>query len=209
MSVLSSVVKLVPGRTVFFVCDIQTRFRTAIHGYDHVIGTAAKMLKFAKILDVPVVITEQNPKALGSTVPELDVAPLGPLYLGTVPKTLFSMVTPEVKTLLRERKFQSVVLFGIEAHVCVLQSTLDLREAGYDVHVLADGVSSCNPEEVPYALARMRQAGAQITTSESIAFQLQHDAARPNFKQFSNAIKEEKDTTTTILEALLRPRSLL
>ena len=127
--------------------------------------------------------------ALGPTVPELDIDSLGPLYLGTIDKTLFSMLTPEVRTILAGRNSKSVVLFGIEvrslnmcrysesnslqSHVCVLQSTLDLLSEGYDVHVLADGVSSCNKEEVPIALDRMRQAGAQITTSESAAFQLQ------------------------------------
>ena len=96
---------------------------------------------------------------------------------------------PEVKTLLRERPhITSVVLFGIEvslarslllsltsiqSHVCVLQTALDLVESGYDVHVLADGVSSCNKEEVPIALAHIRQVGGYVTTSESAAFQLQ------------------------------------
>ena len=65
----------------------------------------------------------------------------------------------------------SSVLIAGKSHICVLQSTLDLLENGYDVH--ADGVSSCNKEEVPWALERMRQAGAQITTSESVLFQLQ------------------------------------
>jgi len=66
-----------------------------------------------------------------------------------------------------------------QSHVCVLQSTLDLLELGYNVHVLADGVSSCNKEEVPWALERMRQAGAQITTSESMLFQLQGNELFP------------------------------
>lgn len=102
------------------------------------------------------------------------------------------MATPEVLSALDGRDAQSLVIFGIEvcclhlwssliqtthshlqSHICVLQSTLDFLERGYDVHVLADGVSSCNKEEVPFALARMRQAGAQITTSESLLFQLQ------------------------------------
>ncbi|KAI0313451.1 Isochorismatase-like protein [Amylostereum chailletii] len=207
---MAAVVKIVPGRTIFFLCDMQTRFRIAIHGFDHLISTGRKMLKAAKILDVPVIITEQNPKALGPTVPELSPAEfqLGPLHLGTFDKTLFSMATPDVLSLLNKHNTKSVVLFGIESHVCVLQSTLDLLSAGYDVHVLADGVSSCNQEEVPFALALMRQAGAQITTSESLLFQLQKDSSSPNFKAFSNTIKEEKDTTRTVLEGLLPVRSV-
>ncbi|THH21052.1 hypothetical protein EW146_g429 [Bondarzewia mesenterica] len=173
------------------------------------VSMASKMLKVAKILEVPVVYTEQNARALGSTVPELSPEPLGPLHLGTIDKTLFSMVTPEVRTILQERDLKSVVLFGIESHVCVLQSTLDLLQLGYDVHVLADGVSSCNKEEVPFALARMRQAGAQITTSESLLFQLQQDSSKPNFKAFSAAIKEEKESTQTAVRKLLQIRSVL
>ena len=104
----------------------------------------------------------------------------------------------------------------------MLQSTLDFLEHGYDVHVLADGVSSCNKEEVPLAIERMRQAGAH-TTSESMLFQLQGacftphrrdikcerclvDASSPNFKAFANVIKAEKETTTQTLQTLLPVR---
>ena len=132
--------------------------------------------------------------ALGSTAPDIEISSLGPLHLATIPKTLFSMVTPEVKDILKNKSHvKSVALFGIEvsrtrfhrkpaasfqtvsgqAHVCVLQTALDLIDLGYNVHLIADGVSSCNIEEVPIALNRIRQAGGQITTSESVAFQLQ------------------------------------
>ncbi|KAH9950090.1 Isochorismatase hydrolase [Amylocystis lapponica] len=197
------VVRVVPGQTVFFLCDIQTRFKPAIYAFDEVVATACKMLKLAKVLGIPVIVTEQNPRALGPTAPELDVASLGSLHLGTIAKSCFTMLTPEVKAILKAQNLKSVVIFGIESHVCVLQTSLDLLQAGYDVHVIADGVSSCNREEVPHALARMRQAGVQITTSESMGFQLQTDSARPNFKQFSAIIKEEKEQTTRTLGVLL------
>jgi hypothetical protein len=107
----------------------------------------------------------------------------------------------------------------------VLQSALDLIEAGYNVHVIADGVSSSNKEEIPFALARIQQGGGYITTSESAAFQLQRalfiseyggayslisgDAGLPGFKPFSNIIKEEKDNTVRTLQKMLQHRSFL
>ncbi|KAH9843717.1 Isochorismatase hydrolase [Rhodofomes roseus] len=204
---VARVVKVVPGRTVFFVCDLQAKFRPAIHAFGSVVATATKMLKMAKVLDVPVLVTEQSPRSLGPSVPELEFSQLGQLHLGTVSKSAFTMFTPEVSKILTDRQLRSIAIFGIESHVCVLQTTLDLLEAGYDVHVIADGVSSCNAEEVPLALERMRQAGAQITTSESIAFQLQLDAARPTFKAFSSVIKDEKETTKETLQTLLSPHT--
>jgi nicotinamidase-related amidase len=135
---------------------------------------------------------------------------LADLHVATIAKTLFSMMVPEVRTLLRDRPHvTSVVLFGIEAHVCVLQTALDLVQAGYDVHVLADGVSSSNREEVPVALAYIRQAGGHVTTSESIAFQLQRGSGTPQFKAFSAVIKEEKENTAQTLQKLLQYRSRL
>ncbi|KAH9853903.1 Isochorismatase hydrolase [Lenzites betulinus] len=203
---MTAVSRLIPGHTVFLVCDIQTRLRSAVYGFDHVVSTARKMFRLAKVLQVPVLITEQNPRALGGTVPELDPAPLGKLFLGAHSKTDFSMAIEPVLLLLKEHDFRSVVLFGVESHICVLQTALDLLEGGYDVHVLADGVSSCHRDEVGIALSRMRHAGAQITTSESAAFELQVDAAKSNFGQFSKIIVNERDNTAKTLEMLVRPQ---
>lgn len=82
------------------------------------------------------------------------------------------MVLPEVLTSLKEWDTKTVVIFGIESHVCVLQTSLDLLELGYGVFILEDGVSSCNREEVNIALNRLRDAGAVVTSSESVLFQL-------------------------------------
>jgi len=156
-----------------------------------------------KVLEIPVVISEQNSAKLGGTTPALNVAHLGPLHLTTVDKTLFSMVTPEVENILKAKNMKSAVLMGIESHICILQSALDLIDRGYDVHVLADGVSSCNKDEIPVALARMRQAGVQVSSSESAAYQLMSDAGLPAFRSFAQIIKEETAITKSTVETLL------
>ncbi|KAH7103014.1 Isochorismatase hydrolase [Auriculariales sp. MPI-PUGE-AT-0066] len=194
-----------PSTSAIWICDIQSRFATAIHQFDAVTSTARKLIIFAQLLNIPVLATEQKPQALGSTVADigLDTLPVA-LRWGTFPKTRFSMLVPDVVAVLNQHPtVRHIILVGIEAHVCVLQTALDLRSNGYFVHVLADGVSSCNPQEVPIALATMRQAGAQVTTSESVAFQLVGDASIPTFKSFSAAVKDEKDATQVALRALL------
>ncbi|CAG7848354.1 Isochorismatase domain-containing protein 1 [Serendipita indica DSM 11827] len=194
--------KKVLSRPAFFVCDIQDRFRNAIHQFPAVVATSRRMLAYANMFNIPVFVTEQNPKALGSTVSEMELEKLGALHVGTWPKTKFSMYIPEVQAKLHEHGIQSVVIFGIESHVCVLQTVLELLSSGYSVHVVADAVSSCNKEEIPIALASLRQAGAVITTSESLAFQLMQDAGSPNFKEFSSLVKAEKQAIANSLRDL-------
>ncbi|SAM04296.1 hypothetical protein [Absidia glauca] len=188
---LQKVAKLTPQTTALFVCDIQERFRGAIFQYPSVISVAGKMIKASKHLDIPVVVTEQYPKGLGATVAELDISDAA-LCLS---KTKFSMYLPEVQQVLQKHNTKSVLLLGIESHVCVLQTALDLLDNNYDVHVLADGVSSCNHPEIDIALARMKQAGAVITTSESALFQLVQDAKHEKFKGISNLVKEYSEAT--------------
>ncbi|KAJ2916484.1 hypothetical protein MD484_g3900, partial [Candolleomyces efflorescens] len=196
---------LVPANTLFFLCDIQTKFQHAIHGYDHVVATANKLIKLAKILDIGVVATTQNAKALGPIDPAIELQSLGDQLILNSDKTLFSMLTADVKAALEARPaVDSIVIFGIESHVCVLQTVLSLLELQkYTVHVVADGISSCNAFEVPIATYRMRQEGAIIGTSESIAFQLMKDAGLPQFKSFSRFIKEDKESTRRVGQALL------
>lgn len=202
------VVKVNPAKTAFFICDLQERIRGVIWKFDDIVYTSNKMLKMAKVLNVPVLTTEQHPRVFGGTVPELKYDHLENLNLGTFPKTKFSMVTQEVEELVRRQQIGGVVLMGIESQICITQTAIDLLRLGIDVHVLADGVSSCNREEIPWALARMRQAGAQITTSESMLYQLIGDASGPSFRAFGAAMKEEREKSKQVLASLLGEDSL-
>ncbi|GAA5846227.1 hypothetical protein JCM3766R1_000757 [Sporobolomyces carnicolor] len=223
-TVARKVARLIPSRTAFLCCDIQERFRMHIHSYPSVIAIADKMIRAAAILNVPVIATEQSPRALpfpaapepsptslialGSTVP-LPLLELPPhLHPDWSPlaKTKFSMMVPQVEKKLDEWDTKSVVLFGIESHVCVLQTAFDCLDKGIDVHVLADGVSSCNDDEVGIALKRMRDAGAMVTTSESALFQLIHDSTHPAFRSLVGLVKETKEPTKQALNDLIAGR---
>ncbi|KAJ2159892.1 hypothetical protein GGF46_002674 [Coemansia sp. RSA 552] len=178
--------RLQPGSTVFFLCDIQERFRTGIHAFESLVQVAQKMSKFSKITKTPLIVTEQYPKGLGNTACEIDIDHAA-LIEG---KTRFSMCTPAVLQKLEELKAKSVVVYGIESHVCVMQTCLELLDLDFDVHVLADGVSSMNAPEIDIALARMAASGAHVVSSESVMFQLTTDSKSPEFKAVSGLVKE-------------------
>jgi maltooligosyltrehalose synthase len=115
------------------------------------------------------------------------------------------MFTPEVAAHCKAAlpHVRSVALFGIEAHVCVLQTALDLRDAGYDVHVVADGVSSTRQADRAIAFERMKQAGCFFTTSESLVFQLCETAQFPRFKEVSALMKEKRPESGLMARAAL------
>lgn len=101
------------------------------------------------------------------------------------------------------QKRAEIVIVGIESHICVTQTALDLLEAGHAVYVLADGVSSCNREEIPVALERLRRAGAVVTTSESWMYECMGDAGIGEFKEVVKLVKDTSSDTRSALEGLL------
>ncbi|CAM1310243.1 ISOC2 (predicted) [Pycnogonum litorale] len=182
--------KIVEKSTAIFLCDMQEKFRTLIQYFPEVVSVSSRVLRAAKILELPVVVTEQYPKGLGPTVPELGIQD----YKDIVPvaKTQFSMLTNDVlEGLKKNGDIKSVVLCGIEAHVCILGTTLSLLEQGYDVHVVVDACSSRNMVDRMYAFERMKNCGAFLTTSESIILGLVGDSAHPKFKEVQKLIVEK------------------
>ncbi len=131
------------------------------------------MIKAAEILSIPIYATTQNRNRLGETCAEINI----PNAVEHADKTAFSMWVPSIASHFSSSTPAEVVIVGIESHICVTQTTLDLLAHGHKVYVLADGVSSCNPQEVPIALARLRAAGAVVTTSESFLYECMGDAS--------------------------------
>ena len=157
----------------------------AIAGADEVIANAGKLLAAAAELHIPVVSTEQNPKGLGPTVPEL-VRPDGD-HPVVAKMTFDSCRAPGVMDALPPG--HHVVVAGAEAHVCVLQTVLGLLDRSRRVFVVADAVGSRRPENRKAALRRLERAGAEVVTTEMVIFEWLGTAEDPAFKSVISLVK--------------------
>jgi nicotinamidase-related amidase len=178
---------LAPSRTFLLIIDVQERFRTVQSGFERMLAAVVRLAEAARLLEIPILVTEQYPKGLGPTVQELRNV------LGESPalsKTCFSACgSEELSRRLREIDRQQALVCGIEAHVCVSQTVHDLLGRGLAVQVAVDGVESRNALDREVALRRMERAGAVLTTAEAAAFELLGDARHPKFKEVQALFK--------------------
>jgi nicotinamidase-related amidase len=182
----ASLPTLRPETAALFVVDMQDRMLAAIESADACVEMSRRMIEAAKILDVPTIATEQYPAGLGKTHETIQNS-LGSALI--FEKTRFSGCVEEVVSKLRELDRSLVIVVGVEAHVCIQQTVLDLLRLGFTPYVCADGVGSRRQLDSAAGLERMRQAGAVITTTESVIFELLGDAANPAFKQIHAIVK--------------------
>jgi nicotinamidase-related amidase len=174
------------GDTGLLVIDVQDKLVPKILGAPALIRNIAFLIDAARVLEMPVQATEQYPRGLGPTVPEL---------LSRLPerpdKVAFSScaVPSVVETFHREAR-PKIVLAGIEAHVCVLHTAFDLLTHGFRVYVPADAVGSRYAIDHEFALRRLEQAGAILTTTETCVFEWIGGAGHPKFKQISLLVQE-------------------
>jgi nicotinamidase-related amidase len=168
--------------------DVQDRLTPAMppEALARLVKYARALIGAAKELDLPVLATEQYPKGLGRTLPELrEVLPEAPLE-----KTHFSCgADPAFTQKLAGTHRKQVIITGMETHVCVFQTARDLVGLGYEVHVCADAVSSRTEEHRRVGLELCREAGAIITTAETAIFDLLHQAATAEFKKVAPLVK--------------------
>jgi nicotinamidase-related amidase len=179
--------KLERDRAALVVIDVQEAFRPAVLDFEQVAGNVGVLVQGAKALDVPVIVTEQYPKGLGRTVPEVarhldGVTPIEKVCFSAAGSDAFNAA-------LAGTGRDQVLLCGIESHVCVNQTADDLLGREREVHVAQDAVSSRSKDNRKLGLHKMERSGAVITSVETALFELLGAAGTPEFKEIQRLVK--------------------
>lgn len=195
-----------PSRSSLLVIDVQEKLLPVISNQDEISRNLKRLLQATPLAQIPTVVSEQYPQGLGHTVEQIrdtfavpsEVTPdkepgKSAQTVSVFEKTTFSCVENKAifSNLLESGKDQLVVT-GIEAHICVVQSCLDLSRLGFQVFVVSDAVGSRNPDHAKLALSRMSLAGIPAVPTESVLFEWCRSAQHPEFKSFSRLIKDSQ-----------------
>jgi len=168
--------------------DVQEKLFPYVSNKDEVLKNIQILLKFAKIMNIPVVATEHYPKGLGRTIEEVkshipDVKP--------IEKTSFScMGNEELFSALKKFDSKTLVIFGIESHICIAQTALDAKAHGYDVHVVIDAISSRTDDNKNIGIEKMRQFGLIITSTETVLYEIMESKDIKEFKEVLPLLKD-------------------
>jgi nicotinamidase-related amidase len=172
---------------VLIVIDIQGNLFEAMHGKEALQANTIKVVKGAKIFNLPIMVTEQIPEKLGQTLPLLAQELAG---YATISKESFSCLgNSQFKEKIKSFGRKEVIILGIECHVCVYQTATDLIHHGYNVHVVADAVSSRTKENSDIGIEAMKNSGAHITGTEMLLFELLGSANDAKFKEIYKLVK--------------------
>ena len=173
--------------TAALVIDFQEKLFPFIHDTGNLTKNTVRLIQGLKALGIKLTVTEQYSKGLGHTVEPIKQA-LGD-YIPIEKTTFSSCGSDEVCAYLRNPEAKNIIVFGIESHVCVLQTTIDLIHMGYRPVLIEDCISSRNPNDKRIAVERMRSEGAVISTYESILFELCEISGTDTFKAISKIVK--------------------
>jgi nicotinamidase-related amidase len=181
--------RLEKQRVALLLIDVQERFRDLIDGMPGVVAQCSRLVRFCTRLGIPVVVTEQYPEKLGRTLPEL--AALLPKGTAPIEKVTFSCGGDEgFRKAVAGLRREQWVLSGIEAHVCVCQTALDLLRDGRQVALAADATSSRRPRDQELGLNRMRESGVQLMSTEMVLFEILRQAGTDDFRSVAPILKE-------------------
>ncbi|MFL0778116.1 MAG: hydrolase [Prochlorococcus sp.] len=174
--------------TALIIVDVQEKLLPVISKADVMLWNIRRLLETCRLLGLEIHATEQYPERLGKTVSELSIdIPKQP-----VPKRVFScQPCSQIFDKLKELGIKNILLCGIELHVCVQQSSLDLFADGFEVYIPVDAVGSRNLIDYEFSLRRLGQSGVHLTTTESAMFELCYRSDRPEFKSISQLVKDK------------------
>lgn len=172
---------------VLVIVDIQGNLAQAMYDKDNLFANTIKLVKGFKTLGLPIIVTEQTPDKLGKTLPSIAAELEG---IEPIAKESFSCwPNVQFREQLESLSRRHIVLLGIESHVCVYQTTLDLLANGYSVHLVADAVSSRTAENRQIGIDAMKSAGAQIASTEMVLFELLRTAADSRAREIFKIVK--------------------
>ncbi|MBK5930307.1 isochorismatase family protein [Halochromatium salexigens] len=173
------------------IIDAQERLAAAMPEdvLERTVGNINRLIGAAKILEIPIISTEQYPQGLGTTIDA--IRDQLPATAAPTEKTCFSCCTAAgfERALTEQPERKQVVLVGMEAHICIIQTASGLQRWGYQVFVAADGICSRHPQKADNALARMRHSGIQVSNTESVAFEWLSDSQHAQFREVSRLFK--------------------
>ncbi|MEE4177918.1 MAG: isochorismatase family protein [Bacteroides sp.] len=173
--------------SLFLIIDFQVGMLKAINSWEKVTGKVNQLIRTANILGIPILLTEQYKKGLGETHPELLREIKSPLICQ---KEHFSAcIEPDFLSAMHSFRRNKIIVAGMETHVCVLQTCLDLIKAGFQIHLVADAVASRTKENRNIAINLLRQAGAVVSSAEIVIFQWAYRANTENFRKILPVIK--------------------
>ncbi len=171
------------GNSALLVIDVQKKLLPGVYDHEALVENCQWLVEVAQLMGVPVIGSEQYPQGVGPTIESLRCLLPDGAYIG---KTWFSCVdAPECHDKIEYLGKGVIILCGMEAHVCVLQTALRLLESGKTVYVVADAISARNPIDTEYAIQRMRDEGVKIVTREMVGFEWIRRSDAPQFKAFS------------------------
>jgi nicotinamidase-related amidase len=173
--------------TILLVIDVQEKLFGVMDDKESLLSNLQKLVRGLAVLEVPVIVTEQYPQGLGPTLPDISslITEFSP-----IPKVCFSCwQNDEFKKKLTTINRKQILISGIEGHICVYQTACDLVRNGYQVHAVTDVISSRNPINRQLSFDMMQQAGARLTGTETVLFELLKLAQGDKFKKISQIVK--------------------
>jgi len=178
--------------SLLLIIDIQDRLIPTIFKADGILLNIETLIKLAEIYQIPILVTEQ--KKLGTTTLKIKEILMDSNSYNPIGKLDFSCYrNEEFRRVLKETNVSNILVCGIETHICVSQTALDLMQNGYIVHIIRDATSSHKKEDYETAIERLRDSGAVITTTEALIYELSERAGTQKFKRILELVKNRRD----------------